>query len=398
MKKEVIYILLIMSFLIMVLNVVLLFEYTGHASDDSTAQGEISLIVIAQEVSCGNGVCDTNETCSTCASDCGSCPVTPVTPVVEGGGGGGGAAVEKDFSIDPELIKVVIKQGETFKIPVKIKNLANKEQAFEIELGKSLTDMILISETSFSLKVGEEKSIYITFVSNEKTEPGVYTGNIKVKTPYKTKEISIIDTIKSTKVLFDISLDIPPKYKEILAGEELLLQSTLFNLGEVGKTDVSIEYIIKDFEGNTIIQESEVVAVETQVSFSKFFKMPSDIKKGDYVAISQARYDGSLGSSSAIFRIVEKETPKLNTGMIIFIIIIILLILIIILVMKFGIDKFKKLDKDIIDKRSYVYKNIEKKVELKKKLQTLEKAFSSGYISQDSYIRGIERIKRMLDE
>ena len=76
---------------------------------------------------------------------------------------------------------------------------------------------------------------------------------------------------------------------------------------EVGKTNVSIEYIIKDFEGNSLFEDDEIVEVETQVSFSKIIQLPSTIKIEDYVAIVQARYADSLGSSSDIFHIIEKE-------------------------------------------------------------------------------------------
>lgn len=324
MEKKV-SVLFIISALMIILNVVLLFKYTGFVSETSSSQATINLFV---ETACGDGNCNNPETCSTCPADCGSCPVAPPS-----GGGGGGALVEKDFSVDTEIIKVMTRIGESFKISIRIKNLADIGQSFEVHVSPSLKGLVFLSEESFYLKGGEEKSIELTFVSGKETKLGVYTGRLEIKTSYKTKWIPIIYSIKSKMVLFDVSLDIPVEYKEIFPGEELLLQLTLFNLGEVGKTDVSIEYIIKDFEGNIITEQKDIVSVETQVSFSKTIKMPSTIKPGDYVAIAQVRYDTSFGSSSAIFHVVEKEKPEIKTIYSVVMIVVLTLVMIVLLLL-----------------------------------------------------------------
>ena len=130
--------------------------------------------------------------------------------------------------------------------------------------------------------------------------------------------------------LKNVSLDIPIDYKEILTGEELLFQITLFNLGEVKQADVEIEYIIKDFQGEVIFEQKEIVTVEKQVSFSKAIKLPETIKPGDYVAIIQARYENSIGSSSVMFHISEKEALIFTKNKYFFIILTVVVLLILI--------------------------------------------------------------------
>ena len=407
MQKRVVYILLLMFVLVMVLNVVLLVKYTGNATGSS--QGVISLTIESRSF-CGNSSCDSGESCSSCPADCGSCPV--VVPSSSGGGAGGGKTIERDFFVEDTIIKVLLRQGESFKKSIVIKNTDKSTQNFNLIISPSLEGLVFISEASFSLESGKEKSVDLVFVSSEETEPGIYTGNIKIKTPYKTKEVLIIDSIRSKMVLFDISLDIPAKYKELYPGKELLLQLTLFNLGEVGKTDVDIEYFVKDFEGNVLLKESEVVAVETQVSFSKLFKLPSDIKPGDYVVAVQARYDSSVGSSSSMFHIKGAEGEFPTTLQRYFLIAALILVLFIVLMFLLRRER-RKIEKVVKSERKKIEKVYSKpgarrKVmirennkiskisgNLNQKLIALENAFRAGYIKKDSYKKGKERISKM---
>jgi predicted Holliday junction resolvase-like endonuclease len=82
-----------------------------------------------------------------------------------------------------------------------------------------------------------------------------------------------------------------------------------------------------------------------------------------------------------------------------------MLLVIILFIIKLGLCIFNKkikplknLDKNIAKQKSCLYKNIEKKDKLQRKLETLKKAYSSGYISKDSYLKGVRRIKRLLNK
>ncbi len=270
-----------------------------------TAQGQISLIIEGNET-CGNGICRDTESCSNCPADCGTCPVTPPP---SGGGGGGGIITkpsEKDFFIEPLIINIIFKKGETFKTNLKIKNTENINQTFKLNLSESLKKFVYLSEDSFLLLPGQEKIIYLTFDSSL-LEPEVYTEILEASSQYKTKKVQIISTIKSKSVLFDVSLEIPPDYKELYRGDELLIYVDLFNLGELRNVSVFVEYMVKDFGGNIIFKESEGLVVEDKISFSKHIKLASDIKEGDYVVVTQIKYKDSFGASSSIFHVNDKH-------------------------------------------------------------------------------------------
>jgi len=330
---------------------------------------------------------------------------TPSPGPAGGGGGGGAAAVSiPDFSVDQTVINVMIKEGESFKKSIKIKNTEKTAQNFETSISESLRDFVFVSEKEFSLNAGEEKILYLTFTS---TSPDVYTGNLEIATKDRKKQVPIIFTVKSKEIIFDISLDIPAKYKEVFPGDDLFLQLTLFNLGEIGKTDVSIDYIIKDFEGNIIIEESGIVAVETQASFSTIIKLPSKIKAGDYVAIAQVKYDHSLGSASVMFYVIEEGIPFYAQKYFMIAIVIFVFFTGLILLLEYERKKLK----NVVSNQSAELKKISTKItkdkvpskdsekikrNLKNKIVVLDKAYSNGYISKDSYASGKKRVEILL--
>ena len=393
--KEVINILLLMSFLIMVLNVSLFLNYTGYATSDNQATASLT---IQSKISCGDLICNGVETCSTCAIDCGSCPVGG-SEGSSGGGGRGTGSVIKDFSADPELINVVVKVGESFEKEITIKNLESVDQSFVLSLTDSLDGLVLISERSFILEANEEKKIILTFVTLNNNLK-VYIGKLIIQASSNRKEINIINSIESKEVLFDINLDIPASNRNLNPGEDLKIQLTLFNLGDIGKTDVELEYIIKDFEGNIIYEESEMIIVETQISYSKEIHLGSDILPGEYVVFAVARYGASIGTSSFLFQVEDPKENLLDRYNRHLIIAMIFLILVLLL---FVIYKFGKLNKDINAHKGKRLARSERKnsrsVSKSKKnifgkLLALETAFKEGYISKNSYIKSKQKLKK----
>ncbi|MEA3329802.1 MAG: hypothetical protein U9Q06_03595 [Nanoarchaeota archaeon] len=340
-------------------------------------------------------------------------PITPPDTGSPGGGGSGGATTtptKGKFTVNKEIIKVASKVGETIKISLEITNTDDSKLDFKIE--SNLKDKLVFSEKDFSIEAGKSKIISLTFYSTEDTLPDVYPGEIKISSGQTTKIIQTIFEIESKQILFDVSLDIPSKYKELLAGEELLLQLTLFNLGDVGKVDATITYIIKDFNGQVIISQEEMIAVETQASFSRKVQLPSDLEKGDYVVIVKAKYGTSIGTSSNIFHIIEKGEISFFKSSVFFVILgIILVILTIIVIFEYEHKKLgksilkyskdlKNTSKEIKKEKTKAIRNVKKSAKqdqkLNDKLRILKKAYRGGHISKKSYEKTTSRLKNKL--
>jgi len=236
------------------------------------------------------------------------------TPVVPGGGGGGGtgAVVKKkvsSFRVDKNLIKIMLKQGETKKEFLEIENTGETELDISINL-KDLKEFIIfpggVSEYSFKLKPGEKQTVQLIFNIAKNQEPGVYSGRIVIKGDNLQTFVTTIIETESEKPIFDIEVELLEEFKEVEAGEELFAKIMLYNPKGTGLIDVEVDYNIMDLGGKLITKEHETVAVETKTSFVKDFTIPDSAKAGKYIFYAKVTYNGLIGSSSFLFNVVEK--------------------------------------------------------------------------------------------
>jgi len=263
-------------------------------------------------------------------------PVTSVTPPPSGGSGGGRET--KGFSVDKENIKISVKEGETGTEQITIKNTGSQKITIKIT-APQFEDFLKISESSFELEPGKSKIILLDFLARENTIPDLYIGKINIEGEGIKKEILTALEVESKKPLFDVKIEIPKEFLIIEPGKDLLAAVTLFSMGKYGKVDVNVEYIIKNTDNKIIASEHETIAVETQASFIKRFKMPENAEKGDYFFYVKATYAGETSSASARFTI-GKEIGSTGKNVLITAIIFIILILAIIL---FEMKKLKNL-------------------------------------------------------
>ncbi len=321
--------------------------------------------------------------------------------------GGGGETptpkkTEEKFELNKDLLKVSTKVGETFKTSFKIENL--EENDLNLNLSTNMEEKIIFSENDFTINPKETKEIEITFYSTPDSSPDVYSGKIFIASENQIKEIDIILEIESKQILFDIDLDVPAKFKELFPGEEILAHLTLFNLGDVGKVDAGITFLVKNFEGETISSQEETVAVETQASLSRKIVLPKDLEAGRYAIVAKVIYGDSVGTSSDVFHIISKEKKK-DITIVYFIIFGIFILLAIIGLFEFYQRKLKKslkeYKKNLNSSSKKINKNEKETIEsnkkdreLKEKLQALKKAYKEKTISKDSYKKGKERIEK----
>jgi len=124
---------------------------------------------------------------------------------------------------------------------------------------------------------------------------------------YRGRFVAVMLTLSPKKELFDVDVEIPPRYKEVSPGGEILVQLLLYNLERTGRVDVVVEYGIEDMQGNEIISEDTTLAFEFQTSVVRRLDVPFDIRPGDYVLFARARYNGVVGAGSSLFRVIAKE-------------------------------------------------------------------------------------------
>lgn len=260
-----------------------------------------------------------------CSSSCSSstCPTGGAAggggaaPLATSGAGQSNLTVKqiKDFSVTPSSIKEHIVLGSAKTDKIIIKNTGNTALSFALNVA-TVNDFVFLSENSFSLEPGEEKTVEANIIGKIL---GSYLGEMSISAGGITKSVSLVIEVESEQVLFDVKMDIPSAYKEVEAGKELKAQITLFNIGPARKVDVTPTYIVKDKRGNVIYEASETFAVEKQKSYAKSIKLPANLQPDDYLAIVELRYENSFAVSSELFKVIPKQeiaiqkTLKSNT-------------------------------------------------------------------------------------
>ena len=189
-----------------------------------------------------------------------SVPASPVTSSGSGGGGGGAPLIvaEKiNFEVDPEFMTETIVLNRIKNKEFTITNKNNILRNFELEV-VALEEIVELNQTSVSLAAYESKQI--PFRIHAPSEPGVYAGKINLKFSGIIKSLNLILNVITEKSLFDITLKIPQLMKTMSVGTNLKVHINMIQMGLREKMDVTLNYVIKDFEGNVYLSESETIA------------------------------------------------------------------------------------------------------------------------------------------
>jgi hypothetical protein len=280
----------------------------------------------------GDG-CEGTLNCGTCSSGytctSGVCVAVPITPGggITGGGAGGGA--QEPFSVDKTLIKTLIKQGESARETIEIKN--NLDSAINFKIESSLKQFMVISEESFSLTGKSSKNIFIDIFAKENEISDAYTGKITITGNNVTKIINLILEVKERKPLFDVIVDVLTK--EVSIGDDVKARLKISNLGDLKNIDVFLYYAIKDFDGKTISFKEESIKIENELDIVRKLKIPENIILGDYVFYLKASYLNITASSTETFEVVETKPVSLSLILLIFGIVLIVIILIFVIIL-----------------------------------------------------------------
>ena len=237
------------------------------------------------------------------------------------------------FNVDHVFLKTVIKQGEFLITELKITNLENTEN-FEINI-VGLESQITLSENNFKLNPKESKEIEIVFDSTNYA-PGVYVGSLNIKNEIEEKIIPVIFEIQTKDILFAITIDVSPKYKEVEKGEETIADINFFNLKDKKTYPVEIEYKIANLKGETISLELKDLTIGSKSSITKSTLIPEDITTGSYIFSIILKSGNTVSTSSYLFSVTPKKRILLfdinNTNLFSLLVVIFLFIMIVLII------------------------------------------------------------------
>ncbi len=255
---------------------------------------------------CGDGTCNGGETTATCSADC-----KVVGGAGGGGGGGGGGAptvvipVITGLELDTNEITLDMVVSSIREKVIRVTNTGTADAKIETSSG-DFGEKVVFADKSFVLKPGESKDLKIFISGGDKAE--ILTGKLNIG----GKEILLAVNVKSQKLLFDAMIVIPDSSKQIKPNSKVNAQVTLIPMGDNPRVDVTLNYIVKDYNGKVYLKESETVLVDQQKSFKKQF-YTKDLPTGNYILGLELVYPNGVATSSSHFEIAENIPISFKT-------------------------------------------------------------------------------------
>ena len=215
----------------------------------------------------------------------------------------------QSLEVSNNLFKVSVKQGES---AVKNISVFSSDKGEVSIFSEGISKGVSFSNETIFFNQGESKIIQVFFNSSE-LEEGVYLGRVVLEGEEKEK-IPFIFEVESVDLFFDSNLDVPPRYLEIEAGNDVVAQIKVFNIvssggltARLGPIPVQLTYSIFNIQGDKIYSETEEVIVDNQAQMNKPIKISEKTGDGKYIIVVETVYKNSLGVSSATFEVMEKQ-------------------------------------------------------------------------------------------
>ncbi len=206
---------------------------------------------------------------------------------------------ELSVTIKPDslTLNVINKENTTEEI-----SLTNKgSKRVEIETEVVLLQDIIAIPSKIILEAGESKSITVNVKPIEK---GLLTGRILFKINNTIiKEIPITVNVKSRKLLLNPKI-IVINGNRLEENDKLKAKITILNEQSEEEINISAAYIIKDFYGNTFIEQSEILSISGKKEFIKEFST-ENLGLGKYIIGIEIFYPEGFATASAEFEIVK---------------------------------------------------------------------------------------------
>jgi len=256
-----------------------------------------------------------------------------------GGGGGGGAPVSLPpelFSVSPEDLNLFVVSGEISNGEITVVNIAKSDIIIDLAIS-GIDEFASLSTNQLALKPGEVAKVVLSFIA---PDPGVYAGRITLTSGNIKGHVFVALNSRSEKdALFDVSLSPPESFRIMQVGRNLKAFISLLQVGDAEEVDVTINYIIKDFDGNELFRDSETMRIFREKSFVKEFPT-LNLEPGEYIAGIEVIYPDGVATSSAHFTIIEKVIdPWLITS--------IVLAFLTIFIIVYSMLRYKKLKKHV---------------------------------------------------
>lgn len=229
---------------------------------------------------------------------------TTTTTGTTGGGGAGGGVVSPNFEISPSELDMELAVNTNVQKTITVKNL----KSIPLKLGIrqiGLDKFVILGTQNISLAPLETKTFDVIFVALNQT--GIFTGKILVG----SKEIPVSINIRTKLLLFDSNIIVLNPDYLVNQGDVLKTQVTLIPLGESSRLDVTLNYVIKDYNNKVYLTKTETLLVDRQIDFKRDFDT-GVLPPGKYIVGVELVYSNGVATSSAHFEVLPPKKISLS--------------------------------------------------------------------------------------
>jgi hypothetical protein len=308
-------------------------------------------IYVLAEFICGNGDCEAEygESSSNCPTDCPYLVQPPSQPGGGGtggagggagagagagaggaagggagaGGGGGGAAGaitqaqpgRVPLEIKSTLLETTLAPGEQKILSIDITNNLDSATSATLSVEGPAFALLSIQKAAVTINSKSTEVIEIKAEAPMSSVPGIYTGELVVKSGNIVHRIPITITIKAVLIpLLDVKIKVLTK--EVNPGSNLSFELSLLNMGETAKVeDITITYSVKPINNQTniISTSKETVAVDNADTVRRTIEIPKDAPEDKYIIEANASYwyGNKFASSADNFDVTTLPLPLL---------------------------------------------------------------------------------------
>ncbi|MBL7148230.1 MAG: hypothetical protein ISS82_05375 [Nanoarchaeota archaeon] len=220
------------------------------------------------------------------------------------------------------FLKLNIPLGGEAISNVKITNYKETEQVFALSFS-NLEGIASLSETGFTLEVGEKKEVEIYF-KDTKNEAGIYLGQLIIEAGNVIEKLPVVLEMYDPNYAFAIVYDKILKYDNVYPGGKLGIEVKVHDLGNIVSPTVAAKYSIKDFDNEVFLSEEEYFSVDGSKTI--LIDIPKSWNKGDYVFITEIDYKGTKSIASFVFTVEDKAEGWMSDNIKFFIVVILVFV------------------------------------------------------------------------
>jgi len=298
---------------------------------------------------------------------------------------GVGTLIEQ-FTVEKEIIKIVLEQSERKTFYFKLKNAGN--DIITVTIDTDLAEYISFEDKVITLKPGEEKEV--SFNVRVEDSPNVYLGKIFLISDFLEKEIELILEVHPAFSLFDVKVLVQKQYKQVNRGQIVAADIALVNLGET--KEATLFYSIRDLNNEDIVSKEEMIFIKEPVIISRELKLPDDIKADKYFFYVSLTSGSDKEFATDVFEVVKKPPIEFFTRFSFLIRLLIIFVLVTLLAITYY--NFILYKKKIKISPKKMEKIAAKRAKIQEKLDSLAEAYNSGFIRKKSY----ENSKKELED